>query len=128
MIDGYTFASDNSRIYKYSTAFAQGGRVRVELYLYCGEKIRNEAIFDALYAQRELVDAAYGARLEWDKLEARRACRIAKYRDGDIDADSETLMEIRKWMIENLLRFKQVLPAFVEKAIAAADSATTTQT
>lgn len=119
----YTFASDNSKIYKYSATFAQGRRVRVELYIDCGDKIRNEAIFDALYAKKDLIDAAYGASLEWDKLEEKRACRIAIYRDGDIDADSETLVEIKRWMVENLLKFKQVLPKFVEQAIAEVESA-----
>ena len=28
----YTFTSDNSKVYKYSTSFAQGSRIRVETY------------------------------------------------------------------------------------------------
>jgi hypothetical protein len=115
----YTFASENSKIYKYSTAFAQGGRVRVEIYLDSGEKIKNEAIFDALFIQKEAINAAYGTELEWEKLETKRACRIAVYRDGDIDAESETLVEIKKWVVANLLRMRQILPPFLEKAIFA---------
>lgn len=38
---------------------------------------------------------AFGGKLKWDKLEAKRACRIAIYRDGDIDAESEMLDEIK---------------------------------
>lgn len=40
----YTFASDNSRIYKYGTSFANGDRVRVETYLDCGDKGKNERL------------------------------------------------------------------------------------
>lgn len=119
----YTFASDNSKVYKYSTAFAQGGRVRVETYIDCGDKARNEAIFDVLFAQRETIDAAYGAQLEWDKLEAKRACRIAIYRDGDIDAESEVLVEIKRWVVNNLLRMRQILPPFLEQAIVRVNAA-----
>lgn len=115
----YTFTSDNSKVYKYSTSFAQGARIRVETYIDCGDKLRNEAIFDALYAQKEAVNAAYGAELVWEKLETKRACRIAIYLDGDIDAESEQLVEIKKWVVANLLRMRQVLPQFLEKAIAA---------
>lgn len=115
----YTFTSDNSKVYKYSTSFAQGSRIRVETYIDCGDKLRNEAIFDALYAQKEAVNAAYGAELVWEKLETKRACRIAIYLDGDIDAESEQLVEIKKWVVANLLRMRQVLPQFLEKAIAA---------
>lgn len=116
----YTFTSDNSKVYRYSTAFAQGGRVRVETYIDCGDKPRNEAIFDALHAQKDEINAAYGVELEWEKLETKRACRIAIYLDGDIDAESEKLVEIKKWVVVNLLRMRQVLPQFLEKSIYAA--------
>ena len=119
----YTFTSENSKVYKYSTSFSQGARVRVEIYIDSGDKLRNEAIFDELHAQRELIEEAYGSALEWEKLETKRACRIAIYIDGDIDADSEKLSEIKKWVVANLLRMKQVLPQFLEKAIAQVDAA-----
>ena len=121
----YTFTSDNSKVYKYSTSFAQGGRVRAEVYIDTGDKLRNEAIFDELHAQKEAIEAAYGSILEWEKLEAKRACRIAIYIDGDIDVDSEKLSEIKKWVVANLLRMKQVLPPFLEKAIASVAAAPT---
>lgn len=113
----YTFSSDNSKFYKYSTAFAQGGRVRAETYIDCGDKARNEAMFDHLFSQRAAIHQAFGSELEWERLETKRACRIAIYRDGDIDVESETLADIKKWVVENLLRMRQVLPTFLEKAI-----------
>ena len=122
----YTFTSDNSKVYKYSTSFSQGGRVRAEIYIDTGDKLRNEAIFDELYTQKEAIEAAYGSALEWEKLETKRACRIAIYIDGDIDVDSEKLAEIKKWVVANLLRMKQILPPFLEKAIASV-AATTAQ-
>jgi Domain of unknown function (DUF4268) len=121
----YTFTSENSRVYKYSTSFSQGARVRVEVYIDTGDKQRNETIFDALYTQREEIEAAYGSALEWEKLETKRASRIAIYTDGDIDADSEKLAEIKKWVVANLLRMKQILPPFFEKAIASIAAVTT---
>lgn len=62
-----------------------------------------------------------------EKLEAKRACRIAIYIDGDIDVDSEKLAKIKKWIVMNLLRMKQVLPAFLEEAIANVATATSGQ-
>lgn len=89
--------------------------------------MRNEAIFDALYAQKEAVNAAYGAELEWEKLDTKRACRIAIYLDGDIEAESEQLVEIKKWVVANLLQMRKVLPQFLEKAIAAVAEAPNAQ-
>lgn len=111
----YTFASDNSRVYKYSTSFAQGGRVRVELYIDCGDKTQNEHLFDCLLQNKAKIEAAIGHELNWERLDNRRACRVALYRDGDIDSDSETLIDIRRWTVENLLKFKSIFPVSIQQ-------------
>lgn len=113
----YTFSSDNSKVYKYSTSFAQGGRVRVELYIDCGDKARNEQLFDCLLQRKADIEGALGLPLSWEELEDRRACRIAAYREGDIDADSQTLGDIKNWTIQNLLKFKSVFPALVQQCL-----------
>lgn len=111
----YTFASENSKIYKYSTSFAQGGRVRVELNIDCGDKAKNEELFDCLLQRKVEIETALGVELKWERLDNRRVCRVAVYRDGDIDADSETLADIKNWTIQNLLKFKAVFPAKVQQ-------------
>lgn len=107
----YTFASENSKVYRYSTAFAQGGRVRVEVYVDCGDKARNEQVFDCLLQYKHEIETSIGFELSWERLDSRRACRIAVYRDGDIDADSQMLVDIKNWTVQNLLKFKAIFPA-----------------
>ncbi len=111
----YTFASDNSRVYRYSTSFAQGGKVRVEVYIDCGDKAKNEQLFDCLLERKQEIETALGCELGWERLDTRRASRIAVYRDGDIDADSETLVDIKNWTIQNLLKFKSVFPTKIQQ-------------
>ncbi len=41
-------------------------------------------------------------------MDERRACRVAIYRLGSIEDDPQTLEEVRGWMIERLLRFREV--------------------
>lgn len=113
----YTFASDNSRIYKYSASFAQGGRVRVEVYIDSGEKEKNEQIFDCIFHHKDEIEGALEVELEWERLDNRRACRIAVYREGDIDSDSETLVEIKNWTIQNLLNFRRIFPAIIKNCV-----------
>jgi len=36
-------------------------------------------------------------------------------RAGDIDTDSQTLDEIQKWTIENVLKFKAVFPSYAQQ-------------
>jgi hypothetical protein len=111
----YTFSSENSRLFTYSTSFAKGDRVRAEVYLDCGDKTKNEQLFDNLFQNKDEIEKAFGSPLTWERLDSRRACRIAIYRDGDIDADSETLAAIKKWVIENLLRFKAIFPSLIKQ-------------
>jgi hypothetical protein len=93
----------------YSTSFAQGGRVRAELYIDQQSKEENKALFDSLAQEQAAIEGEYEESLEWERLDNRRACRIAVYREGSIEASAEKLTEIRAWAIDRLLRLKRVL-------------------
>ncbi len=110
----YTFASEKSKLYKYAASFAMGDRIRAEIYIDSGVKEQNELLFDFLYQKKEQIEKSFGSSLEWERLDTKRACRIAIYRDGSIDEDTETIEEIRKWTIENLLKFKSVFPSIIK--------------
>ena len=94
----------------YTAAFATRGgkRARVEVYIDNGDKNWNEQRFDQLADSREEIESEIGGALEWERLDKRRACRISTVRQGSIDDDTEMLEEIRGWMTEKLLSFKQV--------------------
>lgn len=114
----YSFASDNSRIYKYGASFAKGDRVRAEIFFDCGDKMKNEQLFDCLRSQDKAIEIDFGSALSWERLDERRVCRIATYHDGNIDADSEQLAEIREWAIASLLKFKSIFPRRIEQCLA----------
>lgn len=109
----YSFSSDSSKIYKYGTSFTGDGRVMVEIYIDSGDKSKNENIFDYLLSRKSEIEAAFGGDLSWNRLDARRACRIAVYIDGNIDEDSDRLAQIAEWSIENLIKFKKTIPKFI---------------
>lgn len=114
----YSFTSENSKIFKYGTSFSQGGQVRAEIYLDCDDKERNEKLFDCLFSRKSEIESKFGSDLSWERLDSRRACRVAIYRDGNIDADSELLAEIRNWSISNLLKFKSIFPQYIATCLA----------
>jgi hypothetical protein len=68
----------------YCASFAQGGKLRTELYIDAGDQAANAALFDRLAATREEIEAAYGGHLAWEDLPTRRACRIADYGQGEV--------------------------------------------
>ena len=104
----YSFASGVSGVI-FSNSFAQGGKVRAELYIDLQDKDQNKKVFECLQEQRETIEKEYGSALTWERLDDRRACRIAAYRDGTIDDSPETQRQVMQWSIENLLRLKKVL-------------------
>ena len=113
----YSFASGFSGI-TYGTCFALGGRVRVELYIDQGDAENNKALFDLFYNNKDSIESEYGAELNWERLDEKRSSRIAIYRDGSIESDGETLQNIKKWSIENLLKFKKVFSPKLKSFIA----------
>ncbi|MCL1531153.1 DUF4268 domain-containing protein, partial [Xanthomonas nasturtii] len=94
-----------------------GGKVRVEIYIDCGDKLKNEQLFDRVFSEKNKIQTQIAQDLRWERLDNRRACRVAVYRDGDIDAETEILNEIRQWTIQWLLKFKEVFPPFIQRAL-----------
>jgi len=101
----YIFPTGISGI-SYGTSFAQGGRVRAELYVDLGDFDKNKNLFDWLFEQKQVIEGELGESLDWERLDDRRASRIAVYRTGSID-DVEILNEIHIWAIQELLKFRK---------------------
>ena len=106
----YSFASGFTGI-TYSTSFSQGNRARAEVYIDRGDGEQNDSLFEWLKGQRPEIEAEMQEPLEWEPLEAKRACRIAIYRSGSIDDDAEALREVRRWAVNRLLKLKKAFDA-----------------
>jgi hypothetical protein len=103
----YGFASGFPGIV-YGAVFAQGGRVRAEIYIGKGEQEDNKDLYDWLHDRKETLERQFGNEFEWERLDDKRASRIAYYRDGSIEDNNDTLEEIRSWCVQNLLKIKEV--------------------
>ena len=99
--------SGSSKV-QYWVEFAGSRReVRVQVYI-DRDKEWNERLFDKLEERKETIEAKLGESLSWERLDDKKACRIAVYRPGTIDDDDEVLEEIQEWAIKGLLEFKRV--------------------
>ena len=116
----YSFSSGISEC-RYSAVFTSDDRLRVELYIDTGNGELNKAIFDALLGRRAEFEATFGEALEWERLDNRRASRIAVYRPNSSIVTAPT-DELRAWAIERLLKIKEtfgsVLRPTVDQATA----------
>jgi Domain of unknown function (DUF4268) len=105
----YTFAAGPGlQGVVYGASFAQGGQARTEIYIDRGDAAVNKRLFDELASEKEPLEGEFGEQLSWERLDERRACRVAVYRPGSIEDDQQTLQVIRGWMIQRLLKFKDV--------------------
>lgn len=97
-------------------SFARGQRFRVEMYIDTGDLEVNKRFFDKLYEQKNLIEANIGSALSWERLESRRASRIALYRPGAITDGQKELVEIRQWAVEIMIKFHNNLEPYVREA------------
>ena len=62
-----------------NASIARGRRLRVEIYIDYGNWDRNKACFDHLFSKKEYVAQIVGEPLAWERLDHKRASRIAVY-------------------------------------------------
>lgn len=114
----YSFSSGISGI-SYAAVFVQGDKVRTELYIDVGDRDKNKLLFDWLYHQKEEICSKLGIELEWERLDDKKASRIAIYRDGTIQSNEENLIQIKAWHIEHLINFKKIFNPLLKKGMKA---------
>ncbi len=81
-----------------------------ELYIDRGEADENKRIFDLLLARKEEIEKAFGGTLSWERLDAKRACRIKRVieRGGYRSPESEwPAMQLE--MVETMTRLATAL-------------------
>lgn len=69
----------------------------------------NKASFDTLAERREEIEATFGAQLSWERLDSKRASRIAAYRTGDVD-NTDRHEEYIDWFVNASQQLRQALP------------------
>jgi len=68
-------------------------------------------------ADKTSIEEEFGEALSWERLDDKRASRVAIYRDGSINDNENQLEETQNWLIDNLLKFKRVFTDRVKRAL-----------
>ena len=89
----------------------------VELYLDrgadCAEE--NKQIFDSLFNNKEQIETVFGHKLEWQRLDAKRACRIKYESTGGYRSDESDWASIHGEMVNNMISLEKALRPFLDK-------------
>lgn len=105
---GQTFAS-------YVISFSRTKKLRIELYLDLLDKDQTKLAFEKLLEKKGEFEAQLG-QIEWERLDNRRASRIALYKDGQI-TEEDKLPELRKWAVDTMYKLYNTTVEPVEKVI-----------
>ena len=92
-------------------SFAQKRRLLIELYIDYADKDVNKRLFDSLYIQKGRIEAHFGEPLEWERLDEKRASRIAIYTKAQIFADADNISLI-DWAVRNAEQFRSTFESF----------------
>jgi len=98
-----------------SATFAQDNSFRVVLYIDVGDKAKNKVAFDALYDDREAVEAGIGQATVWERLDDKQASRIYCGIAGSINDDPAHLRELQDWAVGLVWTFRNVFRPRVQK-------------
>jgi hypothetical protein len=100
----------------YSVSFAQGGKLRYELYIDYPDGDAVASLFASLSSRRHEIEAAYGGDLSWEELPDRRASRIAAYSEGDV-AQTDSHDRYIDWFFDTGQRLRSAIDAVAAKVV-----------
>lgn len=89
---------------------------RVELYIDAADSERNKRYFDALAKHKEDIEAGFGEPLQWQRLDEKRAARIA-YRIHGYGGlyDTENWEALQDAMIDAMMRLESALKPYFDR-------------
>ena len=91
--------------------------VAVELYIDRGKEAEeeNKTFFDELHAKKAEIEEVFGAPLDWQRLDEKRACRIKKVIDIGGYADEEKWPQIDDAAVTAMIRLEKALRPFLSR-------------
>ena len=102
----------------YCAAFMQGGKkIKAEISIDRGDAAWNKRLFDRLKEREKTIQSQLEETLVWYHADGVKACRIRVERDGSIYDAPEKLEDLRDWMVERLLKFREVFTQHLRELV-----------
>ena len=88
----------------YSMIFSKN-EARVEIYAGRSDKEENKQIFDTLHSNQQKIEERFGDKLEWQRLDTKKGCRI-KYSKAFDGYNRENWPEMIAWLTEHIAKLE----------------------
>ena len=89
-------------------AYISKQRARIAAYIDSSDYEWNKSLFDQIEEDKLEIESEIGASLEWDRSDNNRYSLISTVNARGIEEEQEILSEIQDWMVDRLLKFKEV--------------------
>lgn len=109
----FTFSAGRSGL-GFNWSFVSGRRLRCELYIDASTREEAKALYDALRARAEEIEAAIGEPISWERLDDRRASRLGVYRPLPDDREAHDSDELVRWAAETMAKMTDVLRPLIK--------------
>ena len=88
---------------------------QVELYIDRGKNSQdeNKKIFDELYEHKDEIEKIFGTKLDWQRLDNRRACRICKLYNYAGLNDEEKWDKLQNEMIDDMIKLEKAFGKYI---------------
>ena len=89
---------------------------KVELYIDKDKEDgkENKELFDRLQKNKDKIEASFGSNLSWERLDNKRASRIAKHFNDIGYKDENKWEELADAMIDNMIKLEKALSPFLK--------------
>jgi len=74
----------------------------------------NKELFDRLQKNKDKIEASFGSNLSWERLDNKRASRIAKHFNDIGYKDENKWEELADAMIDNMIKLEKALSPFLK--------------
>lgn len=111
-----TITKPRSVFSQFNFSFSRDRHLRVELYIDADDKHTVKQIFDHIHTQKEFLEGELG-QMSWERIDDKRASRIAIYHPGTILDDLQTLNRLKSWAADKMAVFYQAIEPLAVKAI-----------
>ena len=111
-----SFGSARSDLYRYNPAFGATLRrtCRVELYI-DSPTVAPSEVFDWLVERRSEIEAKVPHEIDWERLDGKRACRIAVYFHDEVQVtDEHRWPELIDWFVETIGQLKAAFDPVIQ--------------
>lgn len=97
-------------------SFGRGDIFRIEMYIDNGNQDTNKRLLIACSHAKESIENAIGCRLEWERLDNRRASRISIIENQiSVSSSEEKLEALRQKAVAGMVKFKSVMTPIVQE-------------